>query len=97
MKSFLEPWEGVKTKEKGTTEEMRWLDSITGSVDVNDSKLPEILKDRGAWRAAVHGLQRVRHDLATKQPQTGDLLEFEGNLIIPDQRSSCNRNTFPFK
>ena len=46
---------------------MRWLDSITDSVGVNLSKLWEIVKDRGASDAAVHGLQRIRHDLATEQ------------------------------
>ena len=37
-------------------ERMRWLDRITNSVDMNLSKFQEIVKDRGAWRAAVHGL-----------------------------------------
>ena len=35
---------------------MTWLDSIIESMDMNLSKLREIVKDRGAWRAAVHGV-----------------------------------------
>ena len=37
---------------------MRWLDSITDSMDVNLSKLREIVKDREAWITAVHGLAK---------------------------------------
>ena len=37
---------------------MRWLDGITHSVDMNLSKLWEIVKDREAWRVAVHGLTK---------------------------------------
>ena len=37
---------------------MRWLNSIADSVDMNLSKLWEIVEDRGAWRAAVHGVTK---------------------------------------
>ena len=39
---------------------MRWLDGISDSMDMNLSKLQETVKDRGAWRAAVHGVGK-RH------------------------------------
>ena len=39
----------------------RWLDSITDSMDMNLSNLQEIVEDGGAWHAAVHRSQRVRH------------------------------------
>ena len=42
---------------------MRWLDNVTDSMDMNLSKLQEIVKDRGGWRAAVHGVAKSRTHL----------------------------------
>ena len=39
---------------------MRWLDSIIDSIDMSLSKIPEIVKDREAWHAAVHGVSKSR-------------------------------------
>ena len=46
---------------------MTWVESITESMDMNLSKLQEIVEDRGAWCSTVHGSQRVGYDLVTEQ------------------------------
>ena len=46
---------------------MRWLNCIIDSIDMSLSKLQEIVKDREAWHAAVHGVSRVGDETATEQ------------------------------
>ena len=58
--------EGKRRRER---QRMRWLDSITDSVNMSLSKLQEIVKVREAWHVAVHGVTKVGHHLANEQQQ----------------------------
>ena len=79
----------MEGKRRRGQQKMRWLDSITDSMDMNLRKLQETEEDRGAWRAAVHGVTKSWTQLSNRTTiTTTNLLSFQvaniprGNFIV---------------
>ena len=94
-------WERLKVGGEGGQQRIKWLDGITDSMDMSLSKLRELVMDREAWRAAVHGIEKSWTDWATELNYLvlphGGSIEDRSEIHVGSEPEgvSCPKQVFP--
>ena len=83
---MLEKIEGWRRRGR---QRMRWLDGITDSMDMSLSKFWELVIDREAWHAAVHGVTKSQTQMSREQHTPSEYLHFEPFLFIGEHCNFC--------
>ena len=83
-------------KRRKGQQSMRWLDGTTDSMDMSLSKLREIVKDREAWRAAVHGIEKSQMWLNTTTSRICISGPWEAGTFAPYPLPSTEDESAPF-
>ena len=79
----------IESRRRSGQQRMKWLDGITNSVDTNMSRIREMVKDRGTWPAAVHG---VTKSWTLNNKNNNNIFDIRDGVHDPDL---VNENTNP--
>ena len=86
----------IEGRRRRGQQSMRWLDSITDSMDMHLSKLQEIVKDREVWHVAVHGVTKSQTQLSDWKGSILAWTEFHGQESLVGSDTTEHTHNIPF-